>query len=201
MTIANKITLIRIFLSILAFFSILQKKFWFEVIALFLLMIAMISDFIDGTIAKKTNTTTRFGAIADPFADKILVLSCFTAFAYIKELNIPLWTIFIIILRELFVSTLRVLAAMQNYILKAEAAGKFKTFIQFVSIYIILIIFTLRTIPNPSEKIIEIINKTSSLPYWLSIITSIITAISGIIYIINYRKIIKESWGEKGNNK
>lgn len=201
MTIANRITLSRIFLSVIIPFTMLQKSFWFEISALILLTIAIISDFIDGKIAKKTNTVTKFGAIVDPFADKILVFSCFVAFAYIKELNIPLWAIFLIILRELFISTLRALMAAQNFILKAEPAGKFKTFIQFISIYIILILLAIRMMKNPSQNLQNIIEKTDTLPYWLSVIASLITAISGIIYIINHRKRIKETWEEKEKNE
>jgi len=198
MTIANKITITRLFLSILIFFAILQKTLYWEIAALIIIIIATISDYIDGKIAKNTNTITKFGAIIDPFADKILVLSCFTAFAHIKELNIPLWTIFIIIIRELTVSTLRVLAAIQNIILKAEAAGKFKTFIQFISIYFIVIILILRYLKTNNLWLKKIIIQTYNWPYCISIIVAIITAISGIIYITNHHKMLKESWEEKG---
>ncbi|MEW5951241.1 MAG: CDP-diacylglycerol--glycerol-3-phosphate 3-phosphatidyltransferase [Elusimicrobia bacterium] len=197
MTIANRITLGRLALSIFLFFLIIQKTFYFEIAAFIILIIATISDYVDGKIAKTTNTVTKFGAIADPFADKVLVMACFLAFASIKSLNIPLWAIFLIIIRELTVSTLRVLAALQNYVLKAEAAGKFKTLTQFISIYLILIILILKSMPSPSKEVKVLIYKTASLPYYLSAAAALVTVISGIIYVYNHYKMLKHSWGEK----
>lgn len=198
MTIANKITLSRIFLSILLFFLIIQKSFFYELTALIVLAIATISDYIDGKIAKSTHTVTKFGSIADPYADKILVMACFIAFAEIKDLRIPLWAIFLIIIRELTISTLRVLAALQNYVLKAEASGKFKTFIQFISIYLIIIILMIKYIKVKPEWLKGIYFNTKTWPYWLTIISSILTFISGLLYIINHRDIIKTFLKEKG---
>lgn len=197
MTIANRITLTRLALSILIFFLIIQKTFFLDSLALLVLIVATISDYVDGKIAKSTNTTTKFGAIADPFADKVLVMACFLAFASIKSLNIPLWAIFLIIIRELAVSTLRVLAALQNYVLKAEAAGKFKTLIQFISIYLILIILTVKSMPKNYFGLKTLVAQLTSLPYYLSATAALVTVISGIIYIYNHYKILKTSWGEK----
>lgn len=197
MTIANRITLLRLGLSVILFFLIIQRTFFFEALAFIVLIIATISDYVDGKIAKSTNTTTKFGAIADPFADKVLVMSCFLAFASIKTLNIPLWGIFLIIIRELAVSTLRVLAALQNYVLKAEAAGKFKTLTQFISIYIILGILLLKSIKSPAESVNQVIHISAKLPYYLTAFSAVITILSGISYVYNHYKMLKTSWGEK----
>lgn len=197
MTVANRITLTRLGLSVILFFLIIQKTFFFETLAFIILVIATVSDYIDGKIAKSTNTTTKFGAIADPFADKVLVMACFLAFASIKTLNIPLWGIFLIIIRELAVSTLRVLAALQNYVLKAEAAGKFKTLTQFVSIYIILGILLMKSIKPAPEHIKQFLNMSAKLPYYLTVFSAVITVLSGISYIYNHYKMLKTSWGEK----
>lgn len=197
MTVANRITLTRLGLSVILFFLIIQKTFFFETLAFIILVIATVSDYIDGKIAKSTNTTTKFGAIADPFADKVLVMACFLAFASIKTLNIPLWGIFLIIIRELAVSTLRVLAALQNYVLKAEAAGKFKTLTQFVSIYIILGILLMKSIKPAPEYMKQFLNMSAELPYYLTVFSAVITVLSGISYIYNHYKMLKTSWGEK----
>lgn len=197
MTVANRITLSRLGLSVIIFFLIAQETLFFNSLALFILIIATVSDYIDGKIAKSTNTVTKFGAIVDPFADKVLVMACFLAFASIKGLNIPHWGIFLIIVRELAVSTIRVLAALQNYVLKAEAAGKFKTLTQFVSIYMILIILVLKSLHPAPKILLEILSKTKNFPYYLTAISAIITIISGIMYVFNHYKMIKTSWEEK----
>ena len=144
MTLANRITLMRIFLSLMIFALIFLRGFWSVIAAFILLTVASISDYFDGAIARRTQTTTHFGAIVDPLADKILILSTFLAFASIRELTIPLWAVFIILLREFTISTLRVLAALHGEVLKAEAAGKLKTTVQLTSAFIIMALLVLK---------------------------------------------------------
>ncbi|MCX7648548.1 MAG: CDP-alcohol phosphatidyltransferase family protein, partial [Elusimicrobiales bacterium] len=72
MTLANKITLTRTFLGIILFFFIKHDNITLLGFSLLLLIISSVSDFIDGKIARDTNTITKFGAIVDPYADKIV---------------------------------------------------------------------------------------------------------------------------------
>lgn len=194
MTLANKITLTRTFLGILLFFLIDKSSPTFLMIALCVLIVSTISDYIDGKIARETNTITKFGAIIDPYADKIIVFSCYLAFADIRELQIPMFAIFLIIIRELSVASLRVLAALDNYVLSAEKSGKFKTLTQFVSIYIIMIYLLISSLPNKNESLKNIVDNLNFLPSYLVIITSIVTVISGVIYISNHYKMIEKQW-------
>lgn len=194
MTLANKITLVRTVFGILLFFLIKGNTLTFLSIGLLVLVISTVSDYIDGKIARETNTITRFGAIIDPYADKIVVFSCYLAFADIKDLEIPLFPIFLIILRELTVASLRVLAALDNYVLSAEKSGKFKTLSQFVSIYVIMVYLIFSKVDLQNSKIKQTITNLHYLPSYLIIITSIITVISGIIYISNHYRMIEKQW-------
>ncbi len=194
MTLANKITLTRTLLGIILYFLINRTSTTFLVIALIVLFISTVSDYIDGKIARKTNTITKFGAIIDPYADKIIVFSCYLAFADIKELNIPMFAIFLIILRELSVASLRVLAALDNYVLSAEKSGKFKTLVQFFSIYLILIYLILLSISHKNPDIAYITQKFKNLPSYLVILSSLVTVGSGIFYISNHYRMIQRQW-------
>jgi len=196
MTLANKITLTRTLFGIILFFLIKHDNLTLLIIAFVVLVISTISDYIDGKIARKTNTTTKFGAIVDPFADKIIVFSCYLSFLDIKELNIPVFPIFLIIIRELSVASLRVLTALENYVLGAEPSGKLKTFLQFISIYLIMIYLILKNLSSKKPEIAGFILNFSSLPSTLIIITSIVTIISGIIYIVNHYSMISKQWGK-----
>jgi len=91
MTLANKITLTRTFFGIILFFLIKHDNLILLITAFIVLIISTIFDYIDGKIARMTNTTTNFGAIVDPFADKIIVFSCYLSFLDIKELNISVF--------------------------------------------------------------------------------------------------------------
>ena len=77
MTLANKITLIRAALAIVMFLFILAPFGWARLVATLIFILAASTDWVDGKIARETNTITPFGAIVDPFVDKILVIAAF----------------------------------------------------------------------------------------------------------------------------
>lgn len=197
MTLANKITISRLSLSLVVFLLIVMGKFWTEIAALIVLIIASVSDAVDGSIARRTGTTTSFGAIADPYADKVLVMAAFLAFASIKELQVPIWAVFLILLRELTISTLRVLAALHGMVMKAEASGKIKTTLQMITTFTIMLltvlVFFCKEYTAPSVL-------TSFLPYvptivwWLTVVSALFTVFSGTLYIYNHMDIIRKSW-------
>lgn len=201
MTLANRITLMRMSLSLVIFALIFYRGFWSVITAFFLLTVASISDYVDGVVARRTHTTTRFGAIVDPLADKILILSTFLAFASIRELTIPLWAVFIILLREFTISTLRVLAALHGEVMKAEAAGKLKTTIQLISAFVIMALLVLkawlRKSPVDWDWLLWLTDNAGRIAHDLTVITALITLISGVIYIYNHRDLISKSWSEK----
>ena len=201
MTLANRITLMRMLLSLIIFFLIFYRGFWSVIIAFILLTVASISDYVDGVIARRTRTTTRFGAIVDPLADKILIMSTFLAFASIRELTIPLWAVFIILLREFTISTLRVLAALNGEVMKAEAAGKFKTAVQLTSAFIIMALLVLkawlRKHPIDLDWLTWLSGHSGRISHDLTVLTALVTLISGAIYLYNHRELIRKSWSEK----
>jgi len=204
MTLANRITMGRMALSLAIFVLIISRTLWSEIGALFLLTVASISDGIDGAIARRTKTTTSFGAIADPFADKILVMAVFLAFASIKELAVPLWAVFLILLRELTISTLRVLAALHGDVMKAEAAGKIKTTIQLIAAFTIMVLAVLivwgakHPLPPPLAEVVRLAKPIS---WWLTVVTAFFTVISGAIYLYNHRALLYKSWSQRGQGQ
>ena len=84
MTLANKITLIRAGLALVMFFFLLIPFWWARFIGIIIYIVAASTDWVDGKIARETNTITPFGAIVDPFVDKILVIAAFFAFVSIR---------------------------------------------------------------------------------------------------------------------
>ena len=203
MTLANRITLSRMMMSLVMFVMILTQTVWSVAIAFSLLTIAAISDYIDGAIARKTKTTTSFGAIADPFADKILIMAAFIAFASVKELNVPLWAVFIILLRELCISTLRVLAALQGEVMKAERSGKLKTLTQIISVFVIMLLLFFQILFKGNYPqlpyLTPILVNLNQIVYWITVFVAGVTFISGVLYLSNNMKLLKKSWGEKGS--
>lgn len=106
-------------------------------IAVAIFIIASLTDFLDGKIARKYNLVTNFGKIMDPFADKLLVL---TSLIYLAiDRTVPGWIVIIIIGRELLITSLRALAAGEGTIVAARKLGKYKTATQMFSIIFLII--------------------------------------------------------------
>ncbi|MDR0735126.1 MAG: CDP-diacylglycerol--glycerol-3-phosphate 3-phosphatidyltransferase [Elusimicrobiota bacterium] len=199
MTLANKITLTRAGLSIIMFLLMATENDAALAVSSLLFAVAAATDWVDGRIARSTNTYTPFGAIVDPFVDKILVGAAFFAFTELKGLSVPVWAVFFIVLRELMVSTLRVLAALDNYVLAAERWGKFKTVVQLSVIGLIFFIIDVKVLLPLSggalraclEFLDVLLAKT---PYWATVIAAAITIASGISYLKNNWAMLQKSW-------
>ena len=202
MTLANRITLVRAFISLIVFACILMPGVAFKLAALVLFSVAAFTDWLDGKIARETNTVTAFGAIADPFVDKLLVGGAFIAFASVKAFDMPLWAVFIIIARELMVSSLRVLSALSGKVLSAEPAGKFKTVFQIVAAIIILIILNVHAVclAGKGGSFAPILGQMQSwmlpLPYWLTVVVALVTVASGVSYIRHHWEMLQDSWSK-----
>ncbi len=137
MNIPNQLTTLRVILIPVFMFFYTSNFTAGNVIAAIVFIVASLTDFLDGHLARKWNLVTNFGKIMDPFADKLLVL---TALIYLAISGIiPGWPVIIIIGRELLVTSLRALAADNGIILAARNLGKFKTVSQmFAIIFLIL---------------------------------------------------------------
>ncbi len=105
---------------------------WRDYCMCLIFMIASITDFFDGFIARTYQITTNFGEIFDPLADKMLILSAFLVLLMFERANI--WAIFLILNREFFITGLRVLAVSKGVKVAASPWGKYKTGLQIAAI-------------------------------------------------------------------
>ncbi|NQV04024.1 MAG: CDP-diacylglycerol--glycerol-3-phosphate 3-phosphatidyltransferase [Candidatus Omnitrophica bacterium] len=181
MNLANKLTVSRIALAgvfiLLLFISGAAAKF----MALAVFLIACITDYYDGLIARKHKSITDFGKLMDPIADKILILGGFLAFVEMKI--IPAWMVMVIIARELIITGIRVMALSKKKVLAAEIAGKHKTISQIVAILFILIFLIIRD----SGFAFKYIGYYENGVYALMLITVTMTLTSGISYMLRNR--------------
>lgn len=137
MNLPNRLTVSRFVLTG-AFLLALFVEFPFnKTIALAFFVLASITDWLDGVLARRYRLITNFGILMDPLADKILTCSAFIAF--VGSGYMPAWMVVIIVGRELAITGLRLLAASQNLVLAAEGFGKHKTISQIVAIIAILV--------------------------------------------------------------
>ena len=137
MTTANKLTLCRV-VMIPIFLVLLYVDFTGHLwAALAVFILASVTDFIDGYVARHYNQITDFGKFMDPLADKLLVMSAMAWFVEVAWM--PAWAFFVVIARELAVTGLRLVAVEQGRVIAAAKSGKVKTACTMVGIILMLI--------------------------------------------------------------
>jgi CDP-diacylglycerol---glycerol-3-phosphate 3-phosphatidyltransferase len=141
----NLLAFIRILMAPLMLWVILNPHFfvqhgfditWNYYFAALLFVLASVTDFFDGYIAREWNQTTLLGAILDPLADKMLTIAAFLGVMMVGSASI--WAIYVIIIRELFITALRTVAVSENINISASFAGKVKTVSQMFAIGFLL---------------------------------------------------------------
>ena len=108
-------------------------------ISLALFVVASVTDWFDGYLARKNNLVTNFGKFMDPLADKLLVCSAMICMIDLKRL--PAWFVIIIIAREFIISGFRLIAAENGIVIAANYWGKFKTASQMIMIILLILHF------------------------------------------------------------
>ena len=128
MTTASKITMVRVFMIpvylVTMYVSGGQSNVWMW-LSLAIFIIASLTDFVDGYIARHYNQTSDFGKFLDPLADKLLTLAAMCMFC--QWGTFPAWALMIILTREFGVSGLRMVAGPKGKVIAAGKSGKFKT--------------------------------------------------------------------------
>lgn len=178
MNLPNKLTILRV-IMIPFFVLFLLSDLGGEAgkwVALALFVIASLTDFLDGRIARKYNLVTNFGKFMDPLADKLLVCSALICFVALDKL--PAWMVIIIISREFIISGFRLVAADNGIVIAASYWGKFKTVFQMVMT--ILLIADLRG---------TVFSLLTQITIWVALI---LTVVSLIDYLVKNQKVLQD---------
>jgi CDP-diacylglycerol--glycerol-3-phosphate 3-phosphatidyltransferase len=187
MTLANRLTMLRVVLAAAVFGAMLADSASLHAAALGMFVAAIVTDWLDGWLARRTNSVSAFGKIADPIADKILVLGTLLALIRHRDLDIPVWAVFLIVLRELIIGGVRVLAAAQGKSFSAERSGKIKTVVQCVAVLIMIVIVVLRDHGDAAPWLLA-----SAGP--LTILCALLALSSLWSYYGQYRAMLVKSW-------
>ena len=139
MTTASKITLVRVALIplylITMYLSGGQRGLWMWV-SLGIFIVASLTDYIDGQIARKCNQVSDFGKFLDPLADKLLVIACMCMMC--EWSMMPAWALMIVLTREFAVTGLRLVAVQNGTVIAAGWSGKVKTFSTMVGLCFVM---------------------------------------------------------------
>lgn len=138
--IPNILSILRIFLAFFCFYMALESTPYALSISLGIFVIAAMTDYLDGYLARKWNLISSFGKIVDPLADKILILGILFIFSY--KGVVPMILASIIAFREILLTVIRLLLLSKKIVIASIQSGKFKTVSQVlvvIAIYLILI--------------------------------------------------------------
>ena len=145
-------------------------------IALAIFVVASVTDWFDGKLARKYNLVTNFGKFMDPLADKLLVCSAMICFIELEKL--PAWFVIIIIGREFIISGFRLIAAENGVVIAANYWGKFKTTFQMLMVIVLIL--------NIQMSFFQILGVI------LTYVALILTVVSLIDYIVKNKDVLKE---------
>jgi len=197
MNLANQLTMARILMALAMVFALMHSNPGWHVAAFGLFAAALVTDWVDGYVARLTNTISAFGKIADPIADKILVLGALIALLEKRELDIPPWGVFLIVARDLLLGGVRTLAAVQGKIMAAEKWGKWKMGVQSGAVLLMLAILVARenfAQTGPSRLGEPVWTWLTRLPYPLTVLCVLLTWASAYFYYRQSRRMIESSW-------
>jgi len=201
---ANKLTMGRIIAIPFFILFMFIGNIYTRVAALLIFILAALTDMYDGIIARHREEVTNFGKFIDPLADKLIVSAAFISFVQLRELAIPAWMVILVISREFIITGLRSVAASRGTIISASLSGKFKTTSQMVVIITLLLILIVNAVlknywhTTPLElqaflgwkRVLGYI--LDRVPYWLMLVVTILTVISGFNYIFKNKQLLFE---------
>lgn len=192
MVLPNQLTTLRIILTPIFFFLFISDDPFLKQIALIIYFIAAITDWYDGWLARKFNYITNWGKFMDPLADKFLTSAAFIAFVILGF--VPLWMVIIIIVRDFYVTGLRIYADIQNKAFTTSKLAKVKTFTQMIFVFYLLIVITLKTIQPLAVNYNHLLNMLTDhyFVYYTMLIITLFTFYTGITYTRNNLTLIKE---------
>lgn len=178
MNLPNKLTIIRvIMIPFFVFFMLADlggQGSWQNYVSCAIFIVASMTDWLDGYLARKNNLVTNFGKFMDPLADKLLV--CSALICLVGKGPLTAWMVIVIIAREFIISGFRLIASDNGVVIAASYWGKFKTVFQMIMIVMIIL----------DIAVLEYV--TIAVTY----IAVALTVISLIDYLVKNRKVISE---------
>ena len=185
---ANRLTLGRLVLTIVFVAALNSSWHYGRTLALVIFLIAGLTDFVDGEIARRYGIVTDFGKLMDPLVDKIMVAAAFISLVPLRA--VPAWAATAVVARDFLITGLRMMAGAKGQILPAERLGKQKTSWQVVTVIFFLALLSLVELHYANEASVWWIrawNQAGSVLVW---ITVALTIYSGLLYAWRHRNLI-----------
>jgi CDP-diacylglycerol--glycerol-3-phosphate 3-phosphatidyltransferase len=185
---ANRLTVSRLVLTILFVAALNSTWVYGRTAALIIFLLAGVTDFFDGEIARRYGSVTNFGKLMDPLVDKIMMAAAFISLVPLKA--IPAWAATTVVARDFLITGLRLMASARGQILPAERLGKHKTSWQITTVVFFLVLLSaqeLKYVDGDGGWWFRAWNQGGPLLVWIAVG---FTVYSGLRYAWRHRDVI-----------
>jgi CDP-diacylglycerol--glycerol-3-phosphate 3-phosphatidyltransferase len=185
---ANRITLSRLVLTVLFVVTLNSSWQYARTSALVIFLLAGLTDFIDGEIARRYGVITNFGKLMDPLVDKIMMAAAFISLVPLKA--VPAWAATTVVARDFLITGLRLMASARGKILPAEQLGKQKTSWQIITVVFFLALLSISELRYAGETSLWWLRAWDEAGPVLVWITVALTIYSGLGFAWRNRELI-----------
>ncbi|MDQ3913225.1 MAG: CDP-diacylglycerol--glycerol-3-phosphate 3-phosphatidyltransferase [Actinomycetota bacterium] len=175
MTFANQLTLVRLLAVVPVMVALYIQFPGNRTVATVVFVVAILTDYLDGILARRSKEVTAFGKLMDSVADKAVIVSLF--FAFVAEGSMPAWMATAMVVREFAVTGLRMVSVEAGEVIAANNWGKAKMVSQSLAVLILLLGYV-------------------NLGYWAMLIATVLTLLSGWSYLRDAPRIIVTTAGQ-----
>jgi CDP-diacylglycerol---glycerol-3-phosphate 3-phosphatidyltransferase len=192
MSIPNSLTILRIALTPLFVVLLFSESSFLKELALGVYIIAALTDWYDGWVARRYGYVSRWGKFLDPLADKILSAAALLSFVYLELVDA--WMVWIIISRDLIITTLRSYAEWRNEPVITSKTAQAKTFGEFTVIYYILIVYVASRVDFIEHNFHDLVQTLMDrrVLFGMMLLVTLSTIGTGVVYLFDNRKFLRE---------
>jgi CDP-diacylglycerol---glycerol-3-phosphate 3-phosphatidyltransferase len=189
-TLPNTLTFARVLLSPVFFLLIIADDPMKRQVAIIVFMVAALTDWYDGEIARRYGSVTNLGKFLDPLADKFLTSAAFAGFAVLGYVH--WWMVMVIIVRDILITILRSLAEIRDEHIVTSKTAQWKTFIQMAVLYYLLLLIVGRDVGWVRDLLGGFIPAllNNDVLYGMMLAVTVLTLWTGVQYLIDNRRFI-----------
>ncbi|MCZ7558329.1 MAG: CDP-diacylglycerol--glycerol-3-phosphate 3-phosphatidyltransferase [Bacteroidia bacterium] len=189
-TLPNTLTFARLLLSPVFFLLIIANDPVQKQVSILVFMVAALTDWYDGEIARRYGSVTNLGKFLDPLADKFLTSAAFAGFAVLGYVH--WWMVVVIIVRDILVTVLRSLAEIRNEHIVTSKTAQWKTFIQMAVLYYLLLLIVGRDVGWVRDVLGALIPSLldTGVVYMMMLAVTLLTLYTGVQYLVDNRRFI-----------
>lgn len=191
----NQLTFLRILLTPVFLAFLFSADPLMRQLSLLVFIVAMLTDWYDGWVARRWGYVTRWGTFLDPLADKVVTSAALIAFVYLNL--VPSWTVWLIVIRDIVITFLRSYAELKAKPFDTTRMAKTKTLLQFVAIYYVLLAYIARDTEYFRVRFGTTLDLLldPSLLYAMMVVITFITVLTGVLYVVNNWATIRDLYG------